>query len=262
MALTARHVISFPILLFAASTAAQNYVTFQGAGAEQLFRQSRNAIGGEAAVMNVTSLVMKGIVRVSAGDDGPPERTIEMRVLLPDQYVRIETAPGWAKRSGFSGKTLLTEIQVNGQAERPPANMWAGLLRGERGRLARLLLGFGSMVTPEVWLTLKQPGGVTELGSAFESGRTTNVSSAKVLEASARDNFAARTFYDATGVPLRVEYEANRRKVLTAFSDRKKVGTLMLPHTIVTTLDGMPLEEIRLTEIAINPALTAKDFEK
>jgi YD repeat-containing protein len=261
MLLTARRLARFPILLLAASVSAQNFVTFQGAGAETLFRQSRNAIGGEAAVMNVSSLVMKGIVRVSAGDDGPPERTIEIRMLLPDQYVRIETAKDWVKRSGFSEKTLLTEIRANGQADRPPANMWAGLLRGERGRFARLLLGLGSLVTPEVWLTLRQPAGVTELGSAFETGRTTNVSSARVLEATARDGFTARVFYDATGVPLRVEYEASGRRIATVFSDRRKVGPLMLPHTITTTLNGMPLEAITITEIVINPALAKADFE-
>ena len=239
----------------------QNYVTFQGSGAEMLFKQSRNAIGGEGAVMNVAGLVMKGTARVSAGDDGPPERAIEIRVLLPDQYVRIETAKDWVKRSGFSGKTLLTEIRVNGQSDRPPANLWTNLLRGERGRFARLLLGVGSIVSPEVWLTLKQPSGVTELGSAFETGRTTNVSSARVLEATARDGFAARSYYDAAGVPLRVEYEASRRRIVTTFADRRKVGSLMLPHTITTTLDGMPLEEITISEIVINPPLTKADFE-
>lgn len=262
MGLTRRFAISFPILLLTASIAAQNYVTFQGAGAETLFRQSRNAVGGEAAVMNVSSLVMKGVARVSAGDDGPPERAIEIRVQLPDQYVRIETAAGWTKRSGFSGKTLLTEIVTNGQAEKPPATMWAGLLRAEKARFARLLLGVGSLASPEVWLTLRQPGGVTELGSAFETGRTTNVSSARILEATARDNFATRVYFDATSVPLRVEYDANRRKIAIAFSDRRKIGALMLPHTITTTLDGMPLEELTFTEIVVNPTLTKADFEK
>ena len=261
MALTARLLGSFPVLVLATAVTAQNYVTFEGSGAEALFRQSRNAIGGEAAVMNTTGLVMKGTVVVSAGDDGPASRAIEMRVMLPDQYVRIETSGAWAKRSGFSGKMLLTEIRNGSEIDRPPVTMTAPLLRAERGRLARLLLGVGSLATPEIWLTLRQPMGVKELGSAFETGRTTNVSSARVLEASARDGFAATAHYDAAGVPLRVEYEANRRRIVTTFADRRKVGTLMLPHKITTTLDGMPLEEITLTEITLNPALTKDDFQ-
>lgn len=275
MRLTAAARVSFPALLLAAalagqppslaarpSLAAQNYVTFEGAGAEALFRQSRNAVGGEAAVINVASLVMKGTVRVSAGDDGPPERTIEVRLLLPDQYVRIETAGSWTKVSGFSSRMLLTEIRHGAERERPPAQLMAGLLRGERQRFARLLLGLGSFATPEVWLTIRQPMGVTELGSAFETGRTTNVAVGRVLEATAKDNFMARAFYDATGVPLRVEYEAARRKIATSFSDRRKTGTINLPYVITTTTDGMPLEEIRFTEIVVNPPLTKADFEK
>ena len=260
MALTARHLISFPLLLIAASAAGQNYVTFDGAGAETLFRQSRNAVGGEAAVMNVSSMVMNGIARVAAGDDGPPERMVEIRILLPDQYVRIETAGPWSKRTGFSSKTLLTEIRNGSEIDKPPANMAASLLRAEKGRFARLLLGLGSFATPEVWLTLRQPMGVRETGSAFETGQTTNVASARVLEATARDNFAATTYYDATGIPLRVGYEANRRKVVTTFGDRKKVGTLLLPHKLTTTLDGAPLEEITFSEITVNPKLTKADF--
>lgn len=260
MALTARLLGSFPALLLTAAVAGQNYVTFEGAGAETLFRQSRNAIGGEAAVMNVASLVMKGTARVSAGDDGPPERAIEIRAMLPDQYIRIETAGAWTKITGFSGKKLLTEIRTNGASERPPAQMTAGLLRAERQRFARLLLGAGSFATPEVWLTIRQPMGVTELGTAYQTGRTTNAAIGRVLEATAKDNFMARAFYDAAGLPLRVEYEANRRKISSAFSDRRKVGTLSLPHVITTTLDGMPLEEIKFTEIVLNPALTKADF--
>lgn len=245
MALTGRHLVSFPILLLAAATVAgQSSATFDGPGAETLFRQSRKAIGGEANVASVTSLVMKGIVRVSTPDGGPPERGIELRMLLPDQYVRIETAKDWTKRSGFSGKTLLTEIRAQGQINRPPANLWASLLRAERGRFARLLLGAGSIVTPEIWLTIRQP---TDTPS--------------MLEATAQDNFMARVFYGVTGVPLRVEYEAARRQIVTTFGDRRNVGALRLPHVMTTTLDGMPLEEITLSEIVANAPLSPGDFQ-
>ena len=242
MSLTARALVSFPLLLTAAG--AQSYVTFGGEGADTLFRQSRNALGGEAAVMNVSSLVMKGTARVSAGDDGPPERTIEMRMLLPDQYVRLERGGTWSKRSGFSANALLTVIRRGDAVDTPPSTLAPNLLRAEKARFARLLLGIGSLATPEVWLTLRlaAPG-------------------SRVLEAtSVKDNFAARVVYDAAGVPLRVEYQAGSRRVSTVFSDRRKVGDLLLPHTITTTLDGMPLEEITFREIAINRPLTKADF--
>jgi hypothetical protein len=254
MRLTAGLLVSFPILLAAAS--AQTSATFGNDAAEKLFRQSRNAIGGEGAVTNITSLVMKGTVRVSAGDDGPPERAFEIRILLPDQYVRIETAKDWTKRSGFSGGELLTEITAGGKTDRPPANMTAALLRGERGRFARLLLGIASLASPEVWLTLKLPIGPSVPGI----GHATTAASARELEATARDNFMARVFYDTAGAPQRIQYEASRRRIVIMFSDRQKVGALLLPHTITTTLDGMPLEEIKFAEIRINAPLTKADF--
>lgn len=260
MQFTVRHIVAFPILLLAATVAGQTSATFEGAAADTLFRQSRKAIGGEANVMSVTSLVMKGTVRVSMPDGGPPERGVELRLLLPDQYVRIETTKDWVKRSGFSGKTLLTEIRAQGQTNRPPANLWASLLRGERGRFARLLLGVGSIVTPEVWLTIRQPTGPTQ-APRFEGAHAIATGAPNVLEATAEGNFMARVFYAASGVPLRVEYEASRRQIVTAFGDRRSVGALRLPHTMTTTVDGMPFEEITLSEIVVNAPLSASDFQ-
>lgn len=241
LALTVATVVSF-----------QNFVTFGSDGADAVFRLSRVAVGGEAAVTSVTSLVMKGTARVSAGDDGPPERSVEIRILLPDQYVRIETGKDWSKRSGFSGNTLLTTITKNGVVDAPPANVVPALLRAEKWRFARMLLGIASMATPEVWLNVRQAPG---------SGQIGNARGARVLEAASRDNFLARIFYDAASMPERVEYEANRRRISTSFSDRRKVGQLLLPHTIATTLDGMPLEEMKFSEIVVNPPLTKGDFQ-
>jgi hypothetical protein len=256
----------FAILLagtvVSADASVQNYLTFQGDVAEKLFRQSRNAVGGEGAVTAVTSLTLKGTARISADDGGPPERAVEIRYLFPDQYLRIETAGTWTKRSGFSGGTLLTEIRDGAAVEKPPAPMTAALLRAEKGRLARLLLGFASMATPEVWVTLRQPPGVVELGTAFQTGATTNASNARLLQASAKDGFAALVHYDGGGIPMRVEYEANRRKVASDFADRRRVGALLLPHLITTTLDGLPLEELRISGIVINAPLTPADFAK
>lgn len=252
MALTARLLISFPVLC--AALAAQSYVTFGGDGADKLFRQSRYAVGGDAAVTSVTSLVMTGTARVSAGDEGPPERAVEIRMRLPDQYVRIETAGDWSKRTGFSGQTLLTRITRGGTANTPPANIVPALLRAERARFARLLLGLASLATPEVWLTIRLAPGSSEAA---------NPGNARVLEAiNAQESFLARVFLNPSALPLRVDYDANTRKISTAFTDRRKVGELLLPHTITTTLDGMPLEELRFSAITVNAPLTRTDFEK
>jgi hypothetical protein len=247
----------FSVILAAGLTVSaasvQNYMTLQGQGAEKLFRQSRRALGGEDAVAQITSLQMKGTARVSAGDGGPAERAVEIRYVFPDQYLRIESAGQWSKRSGFSGGTLLTEIRDGAKIDKPPAQMTEPLLRAEKARLARLLLGIASLTTPEVWLTVRQPPG--------EPDYAANANALKVLQAaSVKDAFAALVFYDAPGVPLRVEYEANGRRIATAFGDRKKSGSLLLPHSITTLLDGQPFEAMTFSEIIVNPKLTKADF--
>jgi hypothetical protein len=249
MALTARALFLFPLLSVALSS--QSFVTYVGPGADRLFRQSRNAVGGEASVSGITSLVMKGTVKVSVNDGGPRERAIELRMLLPGNYLRTETGGEWARKSGYSGGTLLTEIRKGATIDKPPAQMTPALLHAEKARLARLLLGIASLTSPDVWLSIKQPGDNTEVGSAI----------GRVLEATnVNEEFLTQVYYDSRSVPLRVEYEGGGRRIVIAFSDRKKVGDLLLPHRIKTTVDGNELEEIRLDEIAVNTALTKADF--
>lgn len=252
--------LAFPALR--APLDAQQYVTFRGDAPERLFKQSRDAVGGEAAVMNVTSLVLKGTLRGS-GADGPPERATEIRVLWPDRYVRIESAGDWTKRTGFNGgRNLIAEIRMGETVDKPPAQATTPLLRAEKARLARTLLGIGTFVTPEVWLTLQEPRGTIEIGSAFDTSQGAVIPGGRILEAVAKDGFLSIVHFDATGIPLRVEYDANGRRVAIAFSDRRQVGNLLLPHTITTTLDGQPLEELTISEYQVNPELTKADFEK
>lgn len=232
---------------------AQNYITFKAEGAQKLFRESRRAVGGEQAVASVTSLVMKGTGKVSVSDGGPADRAIEIRYLFPDQFLRIETAGAWVKRSGFSGATLLTEFRNGQTIEKPPAQMSGPLMIAEKARLARMLLGIASLATSEVWLTVRQPPGETDYAA--------NSSAIRTLQAAGKDNFLASVFYDSPiAVPLRVEYEAGGRKIVTAFGDRRKVDALMMPFTMTTLRDGQPVEELKFTEIAINPPLTKADF--
>lgn len=238
-------------LMFTA-VSAQDYLTCQGPLAEKLFRLSRQATGGDEAVIKVTSLVMKGMSRVSAGNGGPPERAVEIPYLFPDQYLRIESAGPWIKRSGFSGATLLTEIRNGGAVDTPPATMTGALLRAEKARLARMLLGMATLTTPEVWLTVREPAGAADPAA--------NPAAPRVLQVTAKDGFAAMIFFDGRGLPARIEYEASRRQVAITFSDRRQAGSLLVPPTITTTLDRQPFEELKLSEIAINPALTKADF--
>jgi hypothetical protein len=114
-----------------------------------------------------------------------------------------------------------------------------------------MLLGMASLATPEVWLTLRQPP--ADPANSFVTART--------LQAAGKDNFLATILYDApVAVPLRVQYTAARRKVVTTFGDRRKIGALLLPHTMMTTRDGETVEELTFHEIVVNAPLTRADF--
>jgi hypothetical protein len=250
------------IVLAGVTAQAQNFVTIQDPGAEALFKMSRQTLGGEGTVANLKTLVLKGNVVSAADDGGPPERDVEIRILLPAFYLRIDTAPGFTRRSGMSGDTLISEIRSGGEVEEPPSRFRKTMLNGERARLARMLLGIASTVTSDLWLTLRTPRSI-EVGSAFDSAVTTSPSERRLLEASGKDAFYARIIYDGTALPVRVDYPApNKSAIAITFDDRRVVSGLKLPHRIVTQADGKTIEELRFTQVLVNQPLTRADFRE
>lgn len=242
------------------TAAAQNFVTIQDLPAEALFKASRQSLGGEGTVSHLKSLIMKGTAAVVSDDGGPTNRDVEIRILLPAFYLRIDTAPGFTRRSGLSADTLISEIRAGGEVEEPPTQFRKTLLQAERARLARMLLGISSTVTSDLWLTLRTPR-LIEVGSAFDSAVTTAPVEARLLEASGKDRFYARIIYDATAMPVSVDYQApNKTAIRIAFEDRRVVSGLKLPHRITTQVDGRTIEDLRFSEILVNQPMTRADF--
>jgi hypothetical protein len=85
----------------AAVPAPQNAMSFGGdVNARTLFLSSRAAIGRHGgSVGKLRSLVAKGRTRFLGADGSPSEGTVELRVLLPNRYLRIDTV---ARRGGSS----------------------------------------------------------------------------------------------------------------------------------------------------------------
>ena len=251
------------LLLFASATAAaQNFVTIQDLAAEALFKMSRQTVGGEGTVSNLKTLVLKGTAVVVSDDGGPPERDVEIRIMLPAFYLRIDSAPGFTRRSGLSADTLISEIRSGGEVEEPPTQFRKTLLQAERARLARMLLGMASAVTSDLWLTLRTPRNI-EVGSAFDTAVTTSPAERRLLEASGKDRFYARVIYDATALPVRVDYPApNKAAIAITFEDRRVVSGLRLPHRMITQTDGRTIEDLRFTQILVNQPLTRAEFSR
>src|SRR5262245_22458515 len=93
------------VVLAAGVPSAQDLLNSQDSGAREVLKRSRQAVGGADAVARLRSLVITGISRIPASP-GPNlvECDLEIRVLLPDRYLRIERASFGEKRTGFAGR--------------------------------------------------------------------------------------------------------------------------------------------------------------
>ena len=252
----------------------QSHVGFRDGTAESLFNASRNAIGGEGTVNGIQSLLMRGTATVTDDDRGVEQRQVEIRILLPDSILRIDTAPGYVKRSGVHGETLLTSIREGDELESPPASMRGALIKGERARLGRLLLGMAAAPIRPGWLTLRSARTAvtttdprTTMGTDNPAGAATTLTAERagqrVLEGMAQDGFLIRIFFDGSSLPFRIQYEAGKgTQVITDFSDRRRVSGLLLPHRLVTLAGKRVVDDLVLREIIVNPEFKSGDFER
>ena len=269
--MTAR--VLFAAALAAVSLSGQSHVVFRDPTAEGLLKASRNALGGEGAVTGIEALILRGRSKVADEEGAPVDREVEVRILLPDAILRIDTAPGYEKRSGVHGGNLLTSIRAGGDLERPPAAVRAAMIKAERARLGRLLLGMAATPIRPGWLTLRSirsavtttdPRSTITTDNPLGAGTslTAERAGSRVLEGGAEDGFFIRLFFDGASLPSRVEYQAGKVQVVTTFSDRRRVSGLLLPYHIVTSAGNRAIDDFVIREIIVNPRLTAADFER
>jgi hypothetical protein len=249
------------VLAFAGAPAAQRYATFRDPHSQQVFRAGRQQLGGEASIEDLRGFVMKGLVRTTDERGAPVIRNVEIRVLLPDHYVRIESAEGFERRTGFAGRSLLSEIRSGSSVERPPEDMTAALVRTERSRLARLLLGSLLATSSDLWLTLRWTARNAEMSrEVLGTIVSVDTGAPPILDVLGKD-FFSRLFLNSQRVPLRLEYAAGERDAITmAFDDRRPADGLLWPHRITTTRGGETIDDLFLDEIVVNPPLTGDDF--
>jgi hypothetical protein len=229
--------------------AGQDATTFADDNVRDLFTRSRMAAGA-AHVPELTGLLMRG--NVTAALDAPgASGTVDIKILLPDCYLRIDRFGRLTRRTGFCGKSLLTANVENGQESRPPSALTASLLQGEQDRLARLLLGAATYVSSRRAMTFKSSdsGGGRAEAYRFEAAGDKGLQLRIVLDPS-------------TMLPSRVDAViGGKRVVSTAFSERRLTTGLKLPYRLTTSTDGTLVDDVVLTEIVVNPPLTKADFE-
>ena len=227
--------------------------------ADALLDAGWHAVGGGKAPP--ASLEIHGHTRVLIGSTGKlsEPRTLSIRVLQPDRFLRITSDRTFESRFGFAGDELLNGIRALKPGDTFGATYGPEQIGLERAWVARFMLGM-----------LSQKAAVTRM--------QVRPSSAASVEVTGSEGFSAAVDFDtATGMPLRVRHQANvhfpvpgslappppeKAEVVWTFQDRRAVGGLRLPHRIVRTARDVTLEEMQFDTVLVNPPLTAKDFNK
>jgi len=171
--------------------------------------QAREALGGDARINAVKTLIVTGRTRQVRGDNLVPIE-FEIQIELPDKYARRDEIPAQDTGptvTGFNGEELIQIPKPLPPPARPrgpppptPAQQEAALRArtiAVKQDFARLMLGMFASSSSAVPLTFTYVGRAEAPQGA-----------AQVIEAKGPANFAARLFVDAaTHVPIMVSWQ-------------------------------------------------------
>jgi hypothetical protein len=253
-------------LIVGALLAGATDVRFADATARELVERSRAHIVQNGASIDLRSLILKGRVRVPGEGAATTDGTVEIRILLPDRFLRVDTYGATERRSGVAGRTLLSTTPASRSASDATADAsrrsaatsdpsrrndakGESDVRRARAELTRLMLGLAPWAATAEALVVKSTG-----EAAFADTAAVDVNS---------PGFSARLVFDTTmHVPLRVVYFAEGGvSMVVSFANRRVTGGLELPFRITTQTPDRVLETLMLDEIVVNPPLTAADFK-
>ena len=234
----------------------QDGVFLRDAKTKDLFGSARVAIfGGPGGIARLRAMRFKGRSRFPAADGSMMSATVEIRVLLPDRYLRIDSGSFGRRLAGYAGNSTLDVIETpDGKAIRNSGDPAATLFTN-RAELARLMLGVATFASQEMPLKLQtretpvpMPGPSEPLG----------------IDAVGESGFAARIVFDGKShLPVRIVFWGPDRTVLTtSYTDRRSTGGMKAPFSIVTAAGDRIVDELLFDEIAVNPSLNKTDFSR
>ena len=233
---TAGRAIAGAVLVVVGGTLllAQDYVTFKDQVAQDVFIASRAAVArGEGSVKNLRALLLKGHARVVQDNGDAVDSTVVIKILMPDAYLRVDTSGSTVRTTGFEGDHLLTSIREGGETSVPPPSLTATLLRAERARVTRLLMGSMAALTPTLRLigrtapglgSMERPGEGAPTAATYDSAQEM-----RLIEFSGLDGFYMRYVVDAAKLPLRLEYRATKEEILDDHLQRPARGGRAAP---------------------------------
>lgn len=274
---------------------AQHAIVSQSDRAEEVLRQAREALGGEAKLKEIQSFTASGAFRrVNNGQEQSGEKRMDL--LLPDKYKISDTLSliagieltivnalngnqAWSDSRSNAGNAQVMTMRRGGNEQQNSEEQVKNL----RAEFTRYMLGL---------FLMPPPNSSIEYGGQAEAtdGR------ADMLVLKDGNNVVAKLFIDQkTHRPLMMSYRdiALRMKTVKSnagssgdidkivkdaksnapareesdmqmhFSDYKAENGILLPHLIVITVNDKPYEEWSLKSFKVNsPDLTAKKFEK
>lgn len=252
-------------LLLTGTLFAQNNHQFSDPNVEDLFRYARMGAGG-GAVSKLKALELKGRSKVDMGGS-LLDCTVDIKVLLPDHYLRIDATPTDAKLAGYAGKTVLSAIRSGDGLSTPPDNLRAVILKNERVRLARFLLGTLTYVTPDVSMVFHSAGLVTGMVDPRESAKSAATAQGSAIpntaDISSPDGFKGRLVFDATDrMPLTLLYPGSPQEETMTFKDRRDVDGLKIPFHVTTTAGGRVIDDLIFETVLVNPEIGKGDFKR
>jgi hypothetical protein len=116
------------VALAVGAVRAQNATAFHDKQAEELFRSSRLAVSGTpGAVTKLKTLSFKGKSRLPATSGAVVDTSVQIMILLPDHYVRIDTMASGERVEGYAGSKVFNRTRT---VSRSCASSW----RPSRGR--------------------------------------------------------------------------------------------------------------------------------
>ena len=291
--------VSFRFSLFLRAAAAAclcaAFLTAQSGGVEtkdQMAKEAMDAalkaLGGADKIGGIKSLIVKAKATTwgfMSSKGGPWTKTnsttydIEIRILLPDNFIRINRFPDRTGYGGISqGKSLSTQPATvtfsssDGQARTvtqvPDAaakakvaasntqiDEWSSFLIGTLAKAGPVPLTLSSGSTSGVFALTKADGDVGEVEFDSKTGYPS------VIRTGGFSGNTPDNIINTSGkVSLSIGSGGSGTALETRFSDRFSVNGIMFPRIITTTGTRTDIE-LRIEDVQINPNLSLKDFE-
>jgi hypothetical protein len=241
--------------LVGVTLAAQEPVLLRDPKTKELFASARIAIfGGPGGIARLKALRFKGRSRFAGSDGELLSAAVDIRVLLPDRYVRVDTGAFGRRVIGYAGDASLDLIEGPTGRVTPDPRRAAAILQADRAEMARLMLAVAMYASEEVPMKLQTRDTQIEMPGLPE---------ALGIDATG-ETFAARVAFDRKShLPVRLVFWGGDRTVLTtAFTDRRSQGGMQVPFRIVTTAGDRIVDELTFDEVTVNPPLTKTDFRR